>query len=91
MLLQSYLNKWRLSQLLKLDKLYINIESARILQRPKNDFTKYKNQMFSNNSLIHLRACDDASSYHCTPKIIGSNIPKWDCIFELLFRFSKYE
>ena len=30
MILQSNLNKWRLSQLAKLDKLYINSESTRI-------------------------------------------------------------
>ena len=32
MLLQSYLNKWTLSQYAKLDKLYINDASTRILQ-----------------------------------------------------------
>ena len=38
MLLQSHLNKWRISQLEKLDKLYINSASTRILQTSKNDF-----------------------------------------------------
>ena len=35
MLLQSYLNKWKLSRLNKLDKLYINSASTRFLQMPK--------------------------------------------------------
>ena len=38
MLLQSDLNKWRLSQLAKLDKLYINSASTRVLQRYRHDF-----------------------------------------------------
>ena len=48
MLLQSDLNKWRLSKLEKLDKLYINYSSTRILQRSKIDFIEYNNQMFPN-------------------------------------------
>ena len=65
MLLQSNINKWRLSQLVKLDKLYINYESNRLLQRSNIDLIEYKNQRFSNNSHIHLIACDAASSYNC--------------------------
>ena len=61
MLLQSDLNKWRLSQFAKLNKLYINSASTRLLQISKNDFIKYKNKRFRNNSHIHLRACDAAS------------------------------
>ena len=38
MLLQSDINKYILSQLSKLDKLYINYASTRLLQRYKNDF-----------------------------------------------------
>ena len=48
MLLQSDLNKWRISQLAKLDKLYINYASTRILQKCKNDFIEYKKQIFPN-------------------------------------------
>ena len=62
MLLQSYLNKWRISQLAKLEKSYINSETTRILEIYKNYFIKYKKQIFPNDSYIHLRACDDASS-----------------------------
>ena len=40
-------------------------------------------QIFTNDSHIHLRTCDAASSYHFTPPITGSNIPKWDCVCEL--------
>ena len=69
-----------LSQLTKLDKLYNNSPSARLLQGCKIDFIEYKNQIFTNNSHIHLLACDAASSYHCPYPITGSNIPKWDCI-----------
>ena len=38
MLLQSDINKWRVSTLSKLDKLYINYASNRLLQRSKHDF-----------------------------------------------------
>ena len=38
MLIQSDLNKWRISQLAKLDKLYINFALNRLLERSKNDF-----------------------------------------------------
>ena len=38
MLLQSDLNKWRIPQSEKLDKLYINSASTRLLQISKNDF-----------------------------------------------------
>ena len=47
MLLQSDLNKWRLTQLEKLDKLYINAASTRILQKYKIDYIVYKNQKIS--------------------------------------------
>ena len=47
-------NKWRLSQLAKLDNLYINYASTRTLQIPKNGFIKYKNKIFPNKSRIHL-------------------------------------
>ena len=80
MLLQSDLNKWRISQLAKPDKLYINYASTRLLQGSKNDFIAYQNKIFPNNSRIHLRAGDAVSSYHCTSTMTGSNIPKWDCI-----------
>ena len=36
MLLKSDLNKWRIPKLAKLDKLYINYASTRLLQRSKN-------------------------------------------------------
>ena len=49
MLLQSDLNKWRLPQLTKLDKVYINYTSTRILQRYKINFIDYNNQIFPNN------------------------------------------
>ena len=69
-----------LSQLTKLDKLYNNSPSARLLQGCKIDFIEYKNQIFPNNPHIHLRVCDAASSYHFISPITGSNTPKWDCI-----------
>ena len=62
MVIQSDLNKWRLSQLAKFDRLYINSVSTRISKKSKNDFIEYKNLMFPNNSHIHLRACDAVSS-----------------------------
>ena len=57
-LLKSDLNKWRISQVEKLEKFCINSASTRLLQISKNDLIEYKNQTFSNNSHIHLRACD---------------------------------
>ena len=76
MLPQSEINKWRLSKLAKLDRLYINSASNRILQRSNINYIEYKNQIFSNNSNIHLSAFDAASSYHPPFTITGSNIPK---------------
>ena len=64
----------------KLDKLYINYVSTRRLQISNIYFIEYKNQIFPNNSRIHLRACDAASSYHFPYPIKGSNIPIWDFI-----------
>ena len=80
MLLYSDINKWSLSQFAKLDKLYNNSASTRLLQRSNNYFIEYSNKIFSNNSYIHLRACNSASSYNFPFPITGSNIPKWDCI-----------
>ena len=80
MLLQSDLNKWRLSQLAKLDQLYNNSAPTRLSQISKNDFIEYKNQIFPINSHIHFKVCDAALSYHFPSPITGSNIPKWDCI-----------
>ena len=65
----------------KLDKLYIISESTKNLQISNIYFIEYKNQIFPNNLHIHLIASDSASSYHCPSRITGSNIPKWDCIF----------
>ena len=79
-LLQSDINKWRISQLAKLDKLYINYASTRLLERSNNYFIEYKKQIFPNDLHKHLRACDAASLYHCSNPIKGSKIPKWDCI-----------
>ena len=89
MLLQSDLNKWRLSKLAKLDKLYINSAPTRLLQRYKHDFIEYKNKIFPNNSHIHLRYCDSASSYHCPSQITGSDIPKRDCILNYCYNFPR--
>ena len=50
MLLQLYLNTWRLSQLAKLDKLYINPALTILLQRSKHDFIEYKNQRFKRDN-----------------------------------------
>ena len=71
-----------LSQLVKLDKLYIISTSTKLLQRSKHDFISYNNQIFPNNSHINLRTCDDVSSYHYPSPITGSNIQKWDRIFD---------
>ena len=71
MLIQSNINKWRLLQLAKLDKLYINSASTRILQISNIDFIEYKNKIFPNNSHINLISCDDASSYDCNSPITG--------------------
>ena len=51
MLYQSDLNKWRISQLDKLDNLYINYVSTRLLQIYKNDFIEYKKKYFQ---MIHI-------------------------------------
>ena len=64
----------------KIDKLYINYASTRPLQRHKIVIIECNNQIFPNNSHIHIIACDDASSHHCPSPITGSDIPKRDCI-----------
>ena len=88
-LLQSGINKWRGSQLDKLDKLYINSASNQLLQIFKNYFIQYKNKIFPNNSHKHLIAFDAASSYHFPSPINGSNITKWDCIFNFCSDFPR--
>ena len=82
MLLQSNTNKSRIPQLSKIDKLYINYASTILLKIPKNNYIEHKKHIFLNDSQIHLRYCDAASSYHCIYPIIGSKIPKWDCILK---------
>ena len=85
MLLQSDINKWRLSQLAKLDHVYIYSASTRLSQISKNDFIQYNNQILPNNSHIHLRSCDDESSYHCPSPITGLNIPTWGYILNFCY------
>ena len=80
MLIQSDINKWRLSKLAKLRKLYINSASTRLLQISKSALIEYNNQKFPNNSHIHLIPLDDASSYNCPSPITGSNFTKCYCI-----------
>ena len=63
----------------------LTFTSTRLLQRSKNYFIEYKNQAFPNNSHIHLRACDAASSYHCPSPITGYNLSKWDCILNYCY------
>ena len=72
MLLQSYFNKWRISQIYKLDKLYINSSSIRILQRSKNYFIEYKNQAFPNNSHNFFW---DGLRDHIECSLLGSGSP----------------
>ena len=74
MFIQSDINKWRLSQLEKLDKLYINSESTRFLQRSRHNSIEYKNQTFTNHSHIHLRAFYSVSLFRFPYIITGSNI-----------------
>ena len=71
--------------MLKLDKLYINSASTIILQIYNMDFIEYKNQIFPNNTHIHLKSCDAVSSYHFTSPITGSNIPKQYCILNCCY------
>ena len=49
MLIQSDINKCRLSQLAKIDKLYINSASTGLLKRSNIYFINYNNQLFPNN------------------------------------------
>ena len=54
--LQSDINKYRLSQLAKLDKLCINYVSTRLFQRSTHDLVEDKNEIFLNNLHINLSA-----------------------------------
>ena len=80
MFLKSDINTCRISQLSKLDHLYINSATTRLLEISENDFIQYKKQIFPNESHITLRACDATSSYRYSSPITGSNIPKWEFI-----------
>ena len=91
MLLQSDINKWRLSKLYKLDKFYIIYALTRLLQISKIDLIGYKNQIFPNNLHIHLRVCDVAPSYHCPSQITGSKIKKRDCILNCFDDFPRID
>ena len=71
MLFQLDRNKWRLLQLVNLDKLYIHTVSTRLPQRFNINLIEYKNHIFQNSSHIHFRACDAALSYHFTSPITG--------------------
>ena len=71
MLIQSDLNKWRISQLAKLDQLYIDHASTRLLEISKNDFIEYKEQIFPNDSHLYLISCDASSPYHSPSTITG--------------------
>ena len=53
-LIQLDLNKCRLTQLKKIDKLYINAAPTRTLQISKIDNIEYKYQTFLNNSHMKL-------------------------------------
>ena len=69
----------------KLDKLYINSLSTKLLQISKIDLIENNNQIFTNNSYIHLIFCYFASSYCCLSPILGSKLPKWDCIMNCCY------
>ena len=84
MLLQSDLNKWRLSLLAKLDKLYVNSASKRLLKIFQNYFIEYKNHIFPNNLHIHLIDRNAESLYNLPSSVTGSNIYKIGFYFELL-------
>ena len=62
------------------DKLYINVESTRLLQRSEKYYDEYKQKKFPNNSHIHIIPCDDSSSYHCPYSMTVPKNPNWDCI-----------
>ena len=86
-LLQSCINKWRISQLDKLGDLYLY----------RLDFYKYPRivllntriKYFQNNSHINLRACGAESSYHCTSPNNGSTIPKWGFVLNCCYDCTK--
>ena len=73
----------------KIDNLYIIYASAGLLQRSNIGFTEYKNQIFTNNWHINLRACDTAPLYHCPSPITGSNITKWYSILNCCSDFPR--
>ena len=89
MLFQLDRNKWRLLQLVNLDKLYIHTVSTRLPQRFNINLIEYKNQIILNNSHTNSKSCDDALSYHCTSQFTGSNIPRWDYILHCYSYFPR--
>ena len=65
MLLQSDINKERLPQLAKLDKLYIDSESTELLQRSKIYFIECKNQQSQNYRLPNFPSIQSPTTYIC--------------------------
>ena len=81
MLLQSYLNKWRISQWSKLNKLYINSTSTRISERSNNDCIEYKKRISPNDS--HIR------DYFTSQITRSSVLWYWNCNLVQIFKFFK--
>ena len=71
----------------KMKGFYINAASTRLLQISKKDKYEYNNQIFPNNSRIHIRARDYASLHRCLSPMMGSKLLKWDCIFNCCYEY----
>ena len=81
MLLQSDINKWRISQWSKLYKLYINSTSTNILERSNNDCIEYKKLISPNDS--HIR------DYFTSQITRSSVLWYWNCNLVQIFQFLK--
>ena len=79
MLLQSNLNKWRLSQLAKIDKLYINSVSTRILQK-----SKFFCKCYYNGLIFYILY--GGQVYHVPLVCRGWSVvcPIWSCMWDQL-------
>ena len=72
----------------KIETLYINVESTRLLQISKKYYYEYKNKICKNNLQINIRYCDAESSYSFNYPMVGSKISKGDFILNCCSEFA---
>ena len=57
-----------------IERLYLNAESTRLIQRSKKEYYEFKNEIPPKQLYINIRDCDTVSSYNCLSSMKESNI-----------------